>query len=205
MATPASTPAHWDERYRTVGVDQVSWHQVRPEPSLRLITSLNVEPDAPIIDIGGGASTLVDFLVADGRTDITVVDLSATALTEARARVSSETVTWIEADIRTWRPARAYRIWHDRAAYHFLTEPVDQQHYWSAVREHVPVGGWVVIGTFAEDGPESCSGLPVQRYSLETLTAAMGAGFTVSAHERDVHITPSGAEQPFTWVVATRT
>lgn len=205
MTEPSSTPAHWDERYATIGVDRVSWFQERPEMSLRLIGALGLAPADPIVDIGGGASTLVDALIAEGHGDVTVVDLSTTALDAARARVASDAVTWIAADIRDWQPDRSYALWHDRAAFHFLTDADDQRHYWATVRAHVPVGGWVVIGAFAEDGPQACSGLPVHRWSHQALIAAMGAGFTATAREREVHVTPSGAEQSFTWVVAQRT
>lgn len=205
MTEPSSTPDHWDDRYATIGTDQVSWFQERPAMSLQLLRALDLPPAAPIVDIGGGASTLVDFLVDAGHTDITVVDLSAAALAAARSRVASDAVTWIEADIRTWQPSRAFTVWHDRAAFHFLTDAVEQQHYWSTVHAHVPIGGWVIVGTFAQDGPQACSGLPVQRWGHDALIAAMGSGFTVTARERELHVTPSGGEQPFTWVVAQRT
>lgn len=211
---PVSTPEHWDDRYRTVGSTQVSWYQPRPETSLRMIQSVIGAPvDAAIVDVGGGASTLVDALVSDGHRDVTVVDISAQALQESAVRLALEasdpeaghaTVHWIQADIREWEPEAMYDLWHDRAVYHFLTEPTDQQHYWSVVRDHVRVGGHVVMATFAEDGPTMCSGLPVQRYSAEELLEAMGEGFALVASAREMHRTPSGGEQAFTWVVARR-
>lgn len=211
---PVSSPEHWDDRYRTVGSTQVSWYQPRPETSLRMIQSVIGAPaDAAIVDVGGGASTLVDALVSDGHRDVTVVDISAQALQESAVRLALEasdpeaghaTVHWIQADIREWEPEAMYDLWHDRAVYHFLTERTDQQHYWNVVRDHVRVGGHVVMATFAEDGPTMCSGLPVQRYSAEELLEAMGEGFALVASAREMHRTPSGGEQAFTWVVARR-
>ena len=196
---------YWDDRYRTIGHANVSWFQHRPLLSLRLIESVNPPKDARIVDVGGGASALVDCLLEDGFHDITVVDLSRAALDEASARIPGNTVTWVQTDIREWQPQRDFDIWHDRAAYHFLTDPGDQQRYWRMVRDHLVPGGHLIIATFAEDGPEQCSGLDVARYSPEQLIAAMGEGFTPIATEREVHRTPSGGEQPFTWVLARRT
>lgn len=213
-ADPVSSSEHWDDRYRTIGSTQVSWYQPRPQTSIRLIRTLVGAPaDAAIVDVGGGASTLVDELVADGYRDVTVVDISAQALLESSVRLASEasdpqlghaTVHWIQADVREWEPEAIYEVWHDRAVYHFLVEPVDQRKYWNIVRDHLRVGGHVVMATFAEDGPTMCSGLPVQRYSASELQDAMGEGFALVASEREVHRTPSGGEQVFTWVVARR-
>lgn len=211
---PASTPEHWDDRYRTVGSTQVSWFQSHPETSLRLIESVvNAPPNAAIVDVGGGASTLVDALVEGGHRDVTVVDISAQALQESALRLAREvgdpqlahaTVHWTRADIREWEPEAVYDVWHDRAVYHFLVEQGDQQRYWDTVRDHLHIGGFVVMATFAEDGPTMCSGLPVQRYSANELVAAMGEGFALVVSERELHRTPSGGEQAFTWVVARR-
>ena len=195
---------YWDDRYRTIGHPNVSWFQSRPEESLRLIGRVGPPKGARIVDIGGGASALVDCLLDDGFTDITVVDLSRAALDEASARIPGNAVNWVQADIREWQPQHDFDLWHDRAAYHFLTDPGDQQHYWRMVRDHLVPGGHVVIATFAEDGPLQCSGLDVARYSPEQLIAAMGEGFTPIATEREIHRTPSGGEQPFTWVLARR-
>ena len=197
--------AYWDDRYRTIGHANVSWFQQRPGMSLRLIERVDPPKEARIVDVGGGASSLVDCLVDDGFTHLTVVDLSQAALDEASARISGNAVEWIQADIRTWRPAQDFDIWHDRAAYHFLTDPGDQQRYWRMVRDHLVPGGHLVIATFADDGPLQCSGLDVARYSPEQLIAAMGEGFTPVTTEHESHHTPSGGEQPFTWVLARRT
>lgn len=200
-----SSAAHWDDRYRTVGSTQVSWFQAEPTRSLELIDGLELPKDAPIVDVGGGASLLVDRLVDRGFTDITVVDLSQAALDEANGRLSGSTVAWVQADVRAWVPSTDFVLWHDRAVYHFLTDSTDQQRYWQTVRDHVPPGGHVVIATFAEDGPEQCSGLPVQRYSARQLQESAGAGFDLVRSEREVHVTPSGGEQAFTWLVLRRT
>lgn len=196
---------YWDDRYRTVGHANTSWFQHRPETSRRLIERVNPPKTARIVDVGGGASALVDCLLDDGFTDITVVDLSQAALDEASARIPGNTVTWIQADVREWQPSSDFDLWHDRAAYHFLTDEADQARYWRMVRDHLVPGGHLVIATFAEDGPLKCSGLDVCRYSPEALIAAMGEGFTPIATERELHRTPSGGEQPFTWVLARRT
>ncbi len=198
------TAEYWNERYATIGGSAVSWFQESPDISLRLIGE--VPADDAIVDVGGGASGLAGALQRAGHTDITVVDLSAEAIKQGLERTEDPgSITTIVTDVREWQPSAQYQVWHDRAAYHFLTDPADQENYWSKVRSSVPVGGTVVIATYAEDGPEMCSGLPVTRYSPEELTAAMGSGFTVTHSEREIHVTPTGAEQRFIWLVAKRT
>lgn len=196
--------AHWDERYRTVGSTAVSWYQERPDTSLRLLAEAGVGAGSRVVDVGGGASRLVDELVRIGAA-VTVVDLSGAALEEARDRVADPSVRWVAADVRTWEPATTYDAWHDRAAYHFLTDATDRRRYWDLVRGHLRPGGHVVIATFAEDGPEMCSGLPVVRHSPDELAAAMGEGFELVRAERETHVTPAGGEQRFVWVLARRT
>jgi SAM-dependent methyltransferase len=204
MAT-ASTAELWNGRYTNVGSKAVSWFQEVPEPSLRLITSADPAKDAPIVDVGGGASFLADKLVGAGFSDVTVVDLSEAALKEMAARLPPDAgVQRICTDLREWEPARTYSLWHDRATFHFLTAPADQERYWDMVRKHLAPGGVLVVGTFAEDGPTACSGLPITRYSSEELVARMGEGFAVLTTERHEHHTPSGSMQPFTWVIARR-
>jgi 2-polyprenyl-3-methyl-5-hydroxy-6-metoxy-1,4-benzoquinol methylase len=193
----------WDDRYSTIGDTQVSWFQDTPETSLALIGQV-VDQHASVVDVGGGASRLVDRLLETGHRDVTVVDLSQHALTSAHQRIGEAPVTWVVTDIRDWQPDRTFDVWHDRAAYHFLIDPDDQQHYWHLVRESVPHGGHVIIATFAEDGPEMCSGLPVTRYSQAELEAAMGDGFTVLATRREQHGTPAGGTQSFLWLLAQR-
>ena len=202
MVTPGSSQ-YWDARYSDIGWREVSWFQEVPEPSRSLVTKYAKKSDA-IIDVGGGASLLIDALLTDGFTDITVVDLSHAAIQAAQARVDNPYATFVVADMREWVPTHQFDLWHDRAAYHFLTDVDDQQHYWDLVRAHLKPGGTLIIATFAEDGPEMCSGLPIQRYSPEELIAAMGEGFEVLDTSRHTHVTPSGTEQKFVWLVAKR-
>jgi SAM-dependent methyltransferase len=194
---------YWDGRYATIGDENVSWFQAEPAVSLELISRVG-QPGASVVDVGGGASRLVDALLSAGYRDLTVVDLSAEALRSARERVGDAPVTWVAADVREWQPARSFDIWHDRAAYHFLVDHDDQQHYWQLVRDAVAPGGHVVIATFAADGPETCSGLPVARYGLDDLAAAMGVGFAVLDSRAEQHVTPTGGSQSFQWVLAER-
>jgi len=197
------TAEHWDDRYATVGATAVSWFQVDPAISLELIGSV-AGATASVVDVGGGASVLVDRLLDRGHRDLTVVDLSQQALAAARDRVGEAPVTWVVTDIRDWQPDRTYDVWHDRAAYHFLTDPDEQQHYWHLVHDSVAPGGHVVIATFADDGPTMCSGLPVAQYDEAGLASAMGERFTVLGSRREQHVTPSGGTQSFVWVLAQR-
>lgn len=193
---------HWERVYSTKATDAVSWYQPQADFSLRLIEAAGLPRGAAIIDVGGGASTLVDDLLALGRYDINVLDLSAAALEAAKARLgaSAAAVTWRVADItRAGLPDRAYDLWHDRAVFHFLTAPEDRRAYVAAVRRALRPGGHVVIATFAEDGPLQCSGLPVQRYSPAQLQAEFGEGFELLSGEREQHATPSGSTQAFTY------
>ena len=192
--------AHWEKVYATKPVDGVSWFQAHADQSLRLIREAGVPLTAAIIDVGGGASTLVDDLLQQGYSSLTVLDLSAAALAAARARLGApaECVQWIEADVTTATlPARGYDVWHDRAVFHFLTDPDQRQAYVEAVLRSVKPGGHVIVATFADDGPTQCSGLPVMRYSAGELHAQFGAPFTLLRHEREEHHTPSGAVQKF--------
>jgi SAM-dependent methyltransferase len=198
------TADYWDARYASIGDQNVSWYQAEPAIGLELIARA-ASSGASIVDVGGGASRLVDHLLAAGYRDVTVVDMSAEALRASRERVGDAPVTWVASDIRDWQPVRAFDIWHDRAAYHFLVDSADQDRYWQLVRDTVPPGGHVVVATFAQDGPEMCSGLPVTRYSLEELTAAMGVGFSVVDSRREQHATPTGGAQSFLWLLAERT
>jgi SAM-dependent methyltransferase len=195
--------AYWDHRYATIGDTQVSWFEESPTTSLLLVERVS-DPSQSLVDVGGGASRLVDALLERGYRDLTVVDLSQEALTAAHARIGEAPVSWVVTDIRDWQPDRTFDVWHDRAAYHFLTDPDDQQRYWHLVRESVPAGGHVVIATFAEDGPQMCSGLPITRYSAAELEAAMGDGFALLDTVRHQHSTPAGGAQSFLWLLAER-
>lgn len=191
---------HWEHVYRTRQSDQVSWYQEHPESSLRLIRATGVPKTAKIIDVGGGASKLVDELLADGYSELTVLDLSATALEAAKKRLGdrASAVKWIEADVtRVDFPSFEYDVWHDRAVFHFLTSPEDRDAYVSAVLKTVKRGGHVIVATFADDGPDHCSGLPVMRYSADELHSEFGKSFALVAHEKEAHETPSGVVQQF--------
>ena len=190
---------HWETVYQTRASTEVSWYQENPAKSREMIRRTGVSRIAPIIDVGGGASRLVDYLIADGFSDLTVLDVSATALQRARERVGPEAdqVTWIETDIRTWVPVRRFQVWHDRAVFHFLTEAADRQRYVAVLRAALAPAGHVVIATFGLDGPERCSGLLVRRYSALSLAAELGAGFALVGEERESHVTPAGTVQQF--------
>ena len=190
---------HWEKVYTTRGENEVSWFQETPAPSLELIGLVGAIRSSAIIDIGGGASRLVDCLVGQGYEDVTVLDLSAAALASAQSRLGDKAnrVKWIAADVTAWEPARVYDLWHDRAAFHFLTESADKAAYVSRLKAAVKPGGSVIIGTFAPDGPERCSGLMVSRYDAAGLAATLGCGFELIDTRRHEHTTPSGAAQRF--------
>jgi SAM-dependent methyltransferase len=194
---------HWERVWGGRAVDAVSWFQPRAERSMELIAATDVELSVPIIDVGAGASIFVDELLAAGYGNLTVLDISGAALDAARKRLGPEaagSVTWIEADVtRAGLPEGGYDLWHDRAVFHFLTAPEDRASYLEAMQRALRPGGWVVMATFADDGPERCSGLPVVRYCPESLAAELGSGFTLVRHIRDEHTTPSGACQRFIW------
>ena len=196
---------HWDEVYTTKAVDDVSWFQPDPVVSFRLVTSV-ATPASRIVDVGAGASLLVDRLHAAGFRHLTVADVSGAALDVVRERLGAAAadVEFVVADVTAWQPPHPFDVWHDRAVFHFMYDDADRARYLDTMRSAVPVGGRVVVATFAEDGPERCSGLLVRRYSETTLSAAFGDGFVRQHSERQVHLTPWGSEQPFTWVVLVR-
>jgi len=198
---------HWERIYAAVPSTQVSWYEREPAPSLRLIEEITSEPPAAVIDIGAGASSLVDRLLANGFTDVTVLDISRHALDEVRRRLGEQAprVTFINQDVLTWKPDRQYDIWHDRAVFHFLTASPPRDRYIDLAARAIRSGGSLVLATFADDGPTQCSGLPVSRYSAQDLEEAFSAFFALIRHEREEHTTPRGVVQPFTWVVLRRT
>lgn len=195
---------HWDDRYRTVGSRSVSWFADEPTTSLRLLRAAGLGVTSSVIDVGGGASHLVDRLLDAGTTDVTVVDVSQVALDEAAARVGADRAAWVCTDLLDWTPDRQWDLWHDRAVLHFLTTPAEVATYRRLVGRAVADGGHAVVGGFATDGPTTCSGLHVARRSPDEVAAVFGPTFEVVEHHREVHRTPSGAEQPFTWVVLRR-
>jgi SAM-dependent methyltransferase len=194
--------SHWQKVYTTRKPTEVSWYQ--PEAVLSLAMIRRVAPDrsAAIIDVGGGASTLVDGLLADGHDRVTVLDVSGAALDAARARLAGDAgrVIWLEANVLdTVLAAHAYQLWHDRAVFHFLTGPADRRRYVEQVRAAVRPGGHVIVAAFASDGPARCSGLQVARYAPEELHAQFGSDFRLVESAREEHRTPAGAVQPFTY------
>ena len=194
---------HWETSYVTKPTNGVSWWQDPDALWYDLITSTGVGLESPIVDMGSGSSVLIDALVGAGYQHITAVDLSATALGVTRTRLGAagSNVNFVVADARTFRSREPVQVWHDRAVFHFLTSPADRQAYLDSMRANVAPGGHVIVATFAEDGPEQCSGLPVQRYDGPTLVSALGAdSWTLRLSERRTHTTPWGAEQPFTIV-----
>jgi SAM-dependent methyltransferase len=190
---------HWESVYTTKGEKEVSWFEDNPTISLDLIRSTGVSTSASIIDIGGGASRLVDALVNEGFAAVTVLDLSKNALATAKTRLGSpgEKVQWVVADVTTWEPFETYDVWHDRAAFHFLTEPRDRAAYAERVSRVVRRSGHVIIGTFAPDGPERCSGLQVVRHDAASLSEMLGSEFALTENRPHVHQTPWGATQRF--------
>jgi SAM-dependent methyltransferase len=194
-----STRAHWDHIYETKAGNELSWFQEHPAISLDLIRATSAKPGTAIIDIGGGESRLVDALLDEGFHALTVLDLSESALAAAKARLGSRSakVAWITADVTTWEPSETYDLWHDRAAFHFLTEATGRQAYAERVAKAVRPGGHLIIGTFAPDGPQSCSGLPVQRHDAASIGAVLGEGFALVETLRHDHVTPTGRIQHF--------
>ena len=190
---------HWQNVYATKGETEVSWFQDNPTISRDMIRAANPDPGAAIIDIGGGASRLVDALLQHGYRDIAVLDLSANALDATKKRIgaAASTVDWIVADATTWQPAKTYDVWHDRAAFHFLTDPRDRAAYVERLLSAVAPAGQVIIATFAPDGPEKCSGLPVQRHDSASLSAELGPEFELVETQSEIHHTPWHSTQAF--------
>ena len=202
-----SRKSHWENVYATRGEREVSWFQEDPAPSLELIALAGLSEGASVIDIGGGASRLVDALVERNIGQVTVLDLSAAALDAAKERLKQRLkdrfgskaagVEWVPADVTTWEPTWTYDLWHDRAAFHFLTDPADRSAYVERLKKAVKRGGYVIIGTFALDGPEKCSGLPIVRYDAASLSTILGSDFELIDALRHDHATPWGAVQRF--------
>ena len=196
---PGSAELHWQKVYAEKSEQEVSWFQENPKPSLELIARAGATPASAIIDVGAGASHLVDALLARGFADLTVLDLSEAALAKARARLGERAskVRWIAADVTTWQVDAAYDIWHDRAAFHFLIEPEAQRAYLDRLKLALRRRGHAIIATFALDGPEKCSGLPVTRHCAETIGALLGPEFALMDTRRHDHTTPWGSVQKF--------
>ena len=194
--------AHWEGVYRTKRADEVSWFTSHLDTSMALIQRTGVSADGPIIDVGGGASTLADDLLAAGYRDVTVLDLSASALDIARARLGRRApeVTWLAEDVtRTHLPREHFALWHDRAVFHFLIDPGDRDRYVAQVRHAVAPGGHIIVATFGPEGPQRCSGLPTARYDAPALHAVFGDDFEMVDRREERHHTPGGSEQQFVY------
>lgn len=200
-----SLAEHWDEAY-TQGETTRSWFEAEPAMSLRMLDAAGVSTNATMVDVGGGTSRLVDTLLARGHRDLTVVDVSDAALGIARDRLGTDAaeVYWVRADVCEWSPGRAFDVWHDRAVMHFLTSAADLQRYLRTLSVATAPGTVAVFGCFAPDGPTHCSGLPVVRRDADELADVLGSEWSLVAAERELHPTPGGAVQPFTWAAFVR-
>ena len=190
---------HWERVYQTKGERDVSWFQESPSISLKLIESAGLRLDTCVLDIGGGDSRLVDALLTKGVGCVCVLDIAGSALTRAQARLGpdSQRVCWIEADVTGEWAAKPVDVWHDRAVFHFLTDSVERESYLVQLRRHLKPGGSAIIATFDMDGPETCSGLSVARYSPKMLQHTLGPMFTLAESLTHDHVTPSGKAQRF--------
>ncbi len=195
----------WDQAYDE-GDTTRSWFQQHAQQSLRMLEASGVTDTDSVIDVGGGASTFVDDLLQRGDRDLTVLDISAVGLDIARRRLgdAASHVQWLVADLLIWQPTRTYRVWHDRAVFHFLTADEARRQYRQVLNAATAAGSMALFGTFAPDGPQQCSGLPVAGYSGADLAAELGEPWRLSAEAREEHATPSGTVQQFTWTVFQR-
>jgi len=197
---------HWDRLYSQQRPSMLSWYQESPAASLALFDALGVRPDQAVVDVGGGASTLADSLIRRGFGDLSVLDVSQTALDQARQRLGNNAalVSWLREHVLVWRPQRRYDVWHDRAAFHFLVDAGDRERYGEVLRGALCPGAHAIVATFAPDGPTACSGLPVARYDAEGIAAALGGGLELVSARRELHSTPAGVVQPFTFALLRR-
>jgi SAM-dependent methyltransferase len=194
-----SRKSHWEAVYQSNSPEQLAWHQATPSLSLDMIAATALPYTAAIIDIGGGASTLVDYLLDQGYLDVTVFDIAANALAAAQARLGAraEDVTWEEGDILHAELTQRYDLWHDRAVFHFLVDPAEQACYVATMRAALKVNGYLIVATFAPDGPASCSDLDVVRYAPDELCDKFGQGFHLVRNQLQTHVTPWGTQQQF--------
>ncbi|MFI5348180.1 MAG: class I SAM-dependent methyltransferase [Elusimicrobiota bacterium] len=197
---------HWEKIYGGRKADEVSWHQDNPALSLELIRESRAPKNGSLIDVGGGASRLVDFLLETTSFRASVLDISPRALAHARERLGprSRGVDWIEADITTFVPVEKYDVWHDRAAFHFLTEESDRRKYVDRVIQSLKPGGALILAAFASDGPEKCSGLPVRRYDAHLVMETFGREFALLREAAESHLTPWNAVQKFGYFLLKR-
>ena len=197
---------HWENVYKRTPYKELGWYQPKPETSLSLFAELQLPPDARIIDVGGGSSTLVDHLLDMGFSDVTVLDISATAMQTAQDRLGNRAkgVTWILQDVMLWRPSSEFDVWHDRATFHFFHDPEDIQAYVRVAAQVVRHNGYLVIGAFSHNGPTMCSGLPVTQYSDEKLQELLKNAFSRVKCIEIEHATPSGIAQEYIFCVFQR-
>ena len=197
----ADRKEHWESVYENKSPLEVSWFQAELVLSLRLIEETRVALDAPIIDVGGGASLLVDKLCEAGYTDIGVLDVSASALAHAKDRLAEKAydVQWYETDVTCFKPAKRFSLWHDRAVFHFLTSREDRDSYVSVLKQTLEPGGHLIIMTFAIDGPQKCSGLEIVQYDADKMKSTLGSGFELAETGHETHITPAGKQQEFAY------
>ena len=205
MTDQAQAAAHWDAAYAQ-GDDTRSWFEEHPHMSLRMLGAAGVSAADALIDVGGGASPLSRVLLDRGFGDLTVLDISAAGMQQARDRLGprADQVHWLVADVLSWHPPRRYQALHDRAVFHFLTTEEYRQQYLHTLDAASAPGGVAVFGCFAPDGPQHCSGLPVTRYSPAQLARQLGGKWLLISQDREEHLTPAGTVQPFTWMALRR-
>ncbi len=199
-AVTMSRKEHWEQVYSSKPSDRLGWYKPRLGTSLEWITALRLDKGAPVIDVGGGASTLIDDLLAEGYSEVTVLDIAEPALELLKTRLGDKgsAVNWLCGDITNIElPENAFALWHDRAVFHFLTETEDQRRYRQNLCRALRPGGYLIIGTFAPEAPPKCSGLPVQRYDRDLLCRTLGDEFKLQRHQKEMHITPGGVEQMY--------
>jgi SAM-dependent methyltransferase len=191
--------AHWEEVYQTRSIQEVSWYQHKPELSLQLIAQTGITKDDAIIDVGGGASTLVDYLLEAGYSNVAVLDISAHALRHAQQRLGNQAsnVTWLVSDITEFTPPVRYSLWHDRAVFHFLTNKFDRERYLAVLKQSLQPGGHLIIAAFGIGGPTQCSGLDIVQYDADKLARELGTGFDLVEEKAEAHQTPDSREQKF--------
>lgn len=195
--------AHWENIYNTKELHEVSWYQPKPEHSLSLIASIDPKKDAKIIDVGGGDGYLVDHLLEMNFSDIHVLDISKKAIERAQERLGNHkaAVQWHVSDVVEFAPQTTYDIWHDRAAFHFLTDSNDVKKYKTLVNESITTGGYLILGTFSKEGPTKCSGIEIQQYNIEDLADFFAPEFKLIEGKYVDHGTPFDTVQNFTFVV----
>jgi SAM-dependent methyltransferase len=190
---------HWETVHGQKTPEETSWYQATPVLSLSMIANAGFGPDASLVDIGAGASVLVDHLLEQGYRDLTVVDISSAALARARNRLGERAalVNWVEADVTAFTPSRQFDLWHDRAAFHFLTEKTDREQYLAVLGKALRPGGQAIVATFAPGGPVKCSGLDIVQYDAARLGKELGPEFILLEQEAERHVTPAGGQQLF--------